>query len=87
MSFKDSELPYITAVIKESLRCFPTVNGNGRVCSKDTTIGDYSFPKGTRFAFSNYFLNRDPDIFERPDEFLPERFLSNSKYMHHCKSS
>ena len=40
MTFQQTELPYTTAVIKESLRLFPTVNGNGRTCNKDTNIGE-----------------------------------------------
>ncbi|XP_066933362.1 probable cytochrome P450 4d20 [Clytia hemisphaerica] len=78
MNFKHLDLPYTTAFIRETLRLFPTVNGNGRMCGKDTTIEDYFFPKGTHFAFSNYFLNRDPELFDYPDEFLLERFLPDS---------
>ena len=84
MNFKHLDLPYTTAFIRETLRLFPTVNGNGRMCGKDTTIDGYFFPKGTHFAFSNYFLNRDPALFDYPEDFLPERFLPDSKICFVC---
>ena len=75
----DFELPYLSAFIKESLRMFPTVNSNGRRCAKDCKFGDYNVPKDTMVFFSNIVLNKDPALFERPDEFIPERFLPDSK--------
>ena len=75
LEMSDIELPYLSAFIKESFRLFPTLNTNGRVTGNDCNFGDYHIPKGTIVAFSNVVLNRDPDAFERPEEFLPERYL------------
>ena len=79
LQFKDLELPYVTAFIKESLRMFPAVPGNGRKCAEDVKLGDFLIPKGTFCALSNVALNRDPELFDYPDEFIPERFLPDSK--------
>jgi len=79
LQFNDLELPYMTAFIKESLRMFPTIPGNARRCSEDVKFGDYLIPKGTLCAISNVALNRDPDLFDYPEEFIPERFLPDSK--------
>lgn len=31
-------------------------------------------PKGSSLIIAPYFMGRDPDIFENPFEFIPERF-------------
>lgn len=78
LQLSNIELPYTSAFIKESLRLFPVVNANGRIAAKDCHFGDFFIPKGNFVFFSNVVLNRDPETFERPDDFIPERFLPNS---------
>lgn len=39
---------------------------------------DKVIPAGTTVAFLSLFSNSDPEIFPRPDEFLPERFLGDT---------
>ena len=80
LELSDIELPYLSAFIKESLRIFPTINNNGRVAGKDCHFGDYFVPKKTFVFFSNVVLNRDPDTFDSPDEFIPERYLEGKIY-------
>ena len=75
LEMSDIELPYVSAFIKETIRVFPTVSQSSRVACKDCQFGGYQIPKGTLIGFSKYVLNRDPDAFERPEEFIPERYL------------
>ncbi|XP_075886827.1 sterol 26-hydroxylase, mitochondrial-like [Nelusetta ayraudi] len=71
-----TRIPYLRAVIKESLRMYPVVSMNGRVfLDRDVTIGGYKFPKNTTFALANYAIGHDEDTFPEPDKFLPERWL------------
>lgn len=72
------DLPYLTAFIKESLRFYPTVSANARISTQDFKLGELEFPKGTKMFL--YTANRDPEEFEHPDEFIPERFMPGSKY-------
>lgn len=45
--------------------------------AKDDRFGDYLFPKGTTFIANAWGIHRNEDDYERPDEFLPERFLKH----------
>lgn len=43
------QLPYLKACIKETLRMFPVVLGNGRSLQSDAVIAGYNVPKGVSF--------------------------------------
>ena len=87
MPSKDTELSfelldslkYTNAFIKESLRFFPTVPINGRFNRKECKFGDYIIPKGSHISFRAATINFDPDQFDFPNEFIPERYLEGSK--------
>lgn len=36
---------------------------------------DWTIPAGVPVGMSAYYCHRDPDVFQNPDEFLPERWL------------
>lgn len=79
-------LPYLRAVIKESLRIFPPTPGNSRELRTDTTLQGYKVPKGTNIAFPNTALARSENIFHRAAEFLPERWLRDGSHVEEgCK--
>lgn len=40
------KIPYLRACIKETLRMYPVVLGNGRSLQSDTVINGYNVPKG-----------------------------------------
>ncbi|XP_036966196.1 sterol 26-hydroxylase, mitochondrial-like isoform X1 [Acanthopagrus latus] len=71
-----TQMQYLRAVIKESLRMYPVVPINARVVTdKDITIGGYRFPKNTAFTFSHYAISHDEDVFPESFTFKPERWL------------
>lgn len=72
-------LEYTTAFIKESLRFFPPVALNGRITKIDCQFGDYLIPKDMLLSYNTSVPNFDEECFERPCEFLPERYLGKSK--------
>lgn len=74
------QLQYLNAVIKESLRLRNTVpTSNPRLTPKNTTtrIGNYDgIPGGVRISAFAWCLHRQETVFERSEEWNPERWLS-----------
>ncbi|NXI43295.1 C27C1 protein, partial [Galbula dea] len=69
------KLPLIRAVLKETLRLYPVLPGNGRVTQKDLIIGGYLIPKGTQLALCHYATSYSEENFSMANEFRPERWL------------
>lgn len=70
------ELPYITALIKETIRWHPIVPIGVPRCSKEDDIYQgYHIPKGTAILPNIWALSREPNSKYSPEEFVPERFL------------
>lgn len=70
-----AKLPYVTAVIKESMRLYPPAWIIGRQAIRDTTLGPYPVKKSTQILISQMVLHRKPEYFPDPDAFKPERWL------------
>jgi cytochrome P450 len=66
---------YLTAVVNETLRVRPVVPIVVRVLQQELQVGRYMLPEGTRVTPSIYLTNRNPKVYESPEEFRPERFL------------
>lgn len=68
-------LPYLDAVLCETLRLYPPVWGMGREPVSDCEVGGHPVAKGTSILFSQWVMHRDPRFFERAERFLPDRWL------------
>jgi len=69
-------LPYLTAVIKESLRLGLGVPETlPRVINQDMLINGVHIPAGTKIGMSSYIVHTNAEIFPDPDRFNPERWL------------
>ncbi|XP_076448782.1 cytochrome P450 27C1-like [Babylonia areolata] len=68
-------MPYLKAVVKETLRLFPPIPLNARVTQEELVISNYRIPKGTIIMLNNYTMSRDERIFSDPDTFIPDRWL------------
>ena len=74
-TFQDlARMPYLENVFKESLRLYPPAFGVVREALSDCEIGGYPIPKGATLAMFQWAVHRDPRFFDRPEEFLPERW-------------
>lgn len=72
-----SSLPYVAAVIKESLRWLPSVPlGVPHVAQVDDELHGFRIPKGAILMPSTWWFTRDPAVYHDPERFLPERFLA-----------
>ncbi|MET9916885.1 cytochrome P450 [Streptomyces sp. NPDC006435] len=69
------DLPYTTAVVKESLRLHPPVWLMTRDVALPTRIAGHAVGPGDQVVFSPYLLQRDPRRWDAPDRFRPERWL------------
>jgi len=72
-------LPYLRAVIKETLRLHPSAPLIIRECAEDCTVNGSVVKAKTRVLVNVYTIMRDPDSWADPDEFVPERFLDSSE--------
>jgi cytochrome P450/NADPH-cytochrome P450 reductase len=72
------QLKYIDAVLKETLRLQPTAPGFILKSKEDTIIlpGDYEIHHDDSIIVLLSQLHRDPKVWDRPEEFLPERMLN-----------
>ncbi|CAA7013205.1 unnamed protein product [Microthlaspi erraticum] len=68
-------LPYLQAVVKEGLRMYPPIPLVLREFQESCEIKGYYVPEKTGLVVNVYGVMRDPDSWEDPDEFKPERFL------------
>jgi len=70
------KLPYLAAVTKEGLRMFPGIIAHPRVVPREGAVISGKFiPGGTVVGQSFTYVHRSPLIYERPEEFLPDRWL------------
>ncbi|MED6108296.1 hypothetical protein PIB30_022426 [Stylosanthes scabra] len=74
-----NQMTYLQFVIKESLRLHPPLP---LLVPRETLSGvkvkGYDIPPKTRVFFNVWGIQRDPELWENPEEFLPERFENNS---------
>ncbi|KAI9108771.1 hypothetical protein K1719_020076 [Acacia pycnantha] len=72
------EMKYLKLVTKEALRLHaPAPFLIPRETISDTKLGGYDIPAKTMIFVNMWAIQRDPEIWENPEEFIPERFENN----------
>ena len=77
-----SNMPYLDAVIKESMRLYPVAPFVVRKLPQDVAIPAENksaaptiLPEGSLACVWIYALHRNPRLWHRPDDFVPERWM------------
>lgn len=66
---------YAEAIFRESLRLRPVLNNVLRTLQEPYEIAGVRYPKGAVLAPSIFLVQRNPDVYPEPLEFIPERWL------------
>lgn len=78
---QESDLPrlsYMKAVVKEIFRLHPPAPVLvPRESLEDVTIDGYNIPAKTRIYVNVWGMGRDPELWENPETFEPERFIGS----------
>ncbi|OAQ67966.1 cytochrome p450 oxidoreductase [Pochonia chlamydosporia 170] len=71
-----NNLPYVSAVVKEAMRWFPIAPVNTpHATDAEIQYGGYRIPKGSYILASTWWLLHDPQVYQDPNAFDPDRFL------------
>uniref|UniRef100_F6QLX8 Cytochrome P450 10-like n=1 Tax=Ciona intestinalis TaxID=7719 RepID=F6QLX8_CIOIN len=69
-------MKYLHACALEAQRMFPLTPGTSRRLPVDVVLSGYNVPAGTRLLLlSNVAHHKNPEYFDQPESFLPERWL------------
>jgi len=76
-----NNLPYVRACVKEVLRINPMlIPGVRHFTDTDVVYKNHVIPKGTVLITNTSFLHFDPNRYDNPFDFMPERFLNHQLY-------
>ncbi|PSN49513.1 putative cytochrome P450 301a1 [Blattella germanica] len=70
-----TEMKYLKACLKESMRLRPIAIGNVRTTVTELVISGYKIPKGVDVMIPNTYLCKQEKYFSEPLKYIPERWL------------
>uniref|UniRef100_A0A8C2Z2L7 Cholesterol 24-hydroxylase n=1 Tax=Cyclopterus lumpus TaxID=8103 RepID=A0A8C2Z2L7_CYCLU len=78
------KLIYLSQVLKETLRIYPTAPGTSRDVLEDIVIDGIHIPGGVTCFFSSYATGRMDKFFKDPLTFDPDRFHPDAPKPYYC---
>ena len=79
-----SSIEYLDCIIKETLRLNPPAPFVNRECTEDYNHDGIHIPAGTEIIIPIYALHHDPDAWDEPEKFDPERFRGPANDTRHA---
>ncbi|KAM0902021.1 hypothetical protein ACQ4PT_019563 [Festuca glaucescens] len=74
------DLSYLRCIIKDTLQLhIPGPFLLPRECQEQCNILGYDVPKGTTVIVNAWAISRDPEYWDEPESFLPDRFVGSAK--------
>jgi len=71
------DLPFTKMVIEESMRLYPPAHTMSREALGPDRLGEIELKKGSNVLIVPWLLHRHRKLWDRPDEFRPERFAAS----------
>ncbi|XP_013874714.1 cholesterol 24-hydroxylase, partial [Austrofundulus limnaeus] len=85
ISYDDlGKLIYLSQVLKETLRMYPTAPGTSRQIDEDMVIDGVHIPGGVSCMFDSYATGRMERFFKDPLKFDPDRFHPDAPKPYYC---
>jgi len=69
---------YLESLLLEVQRLFPPLYGGRRYTTEEVIIDGFTIPKDHCVAYITKYANRDSNIFEQADVFIPERWSNRN---------
>jgi cytochrome P450 len=74
-----ARLPYLKAVIVESLRLCPPMAGLQRISVQPDSLAGWQIPAGQAVGIPLALLHQDPEVYgKHPEQFSPQRYLEQT---------
>ncbi|XP_028318705.1 beta-amyrin 11-oxidase-like [Gouania willdenowi] len=77
------DLDYLHRVLLEVQRLWPPFIGGRRIADQDSTIAGFHVPKDYGAVYISHAVHRDPEVFQQPDSFLPDRWSGRNAGQEH----
>jgi len=77
------KLKYLEMVNKEALRIKPSVPVIMRTLTEDLQLDDITIPAGCAAAIRIWEMHRDPQYWDQPEKFDPDRWLPDRSKNYH----
>jgi cytochrome P450 len=71
---------FVQSAYKEALRLYPSAYFLPRESNQEDLLGGVRIPRRSQVFLSVRHIQRHPDYFDRPNEFVPDRFMTEGKH-------